>query len=55
MRAIVVAGDDDHGVEMGMVEREGEIEEVVEADADGDGFEAEGFEGKFGGEVSSSY
>ncbi len=48
--AVVVAGDDDHGVEVGMVERQGEVEQVVEADADGDGFEAEGFEGKFGGE-----
>jgi len=35
---------------MGMVEGEGEVEEVVEADADGDGFEAEGFEGEFIGE-----
>jgi len=46
--AVVVAGDDDHGVEVRMVEREGEVEEVVKADADGDGFETEGFEGKFG-------
>jgi hypothetical protein len=45
-----MAGDDDHGVEMGMIERQGEVEEVVEADADSDGFETERFEGKFSGE-----
>jgi len=31
-------------------ERQREVEQVVETDADGDGFEAEGFEGKFSGE-----
>ena len=42
-------------VEVRMVERQGEVEEVVETDADGDGFEAEGFEGKFRRGGSNSY
>ena len=46
---VIVTRHHDHGVEVRMVERQREVEQVVEADADGDGFETEGFEGKFSG------
>ena len=40
---VVVAGHDDHRVQMRMIQREGGIEQIVESDAGGDGFEPEGF------------
>jgi hypothetical protein len=45
--AIVVTRDHDHGVEMRMIEWQGEIEEIVETDADRDGFKAKRLESKF--------
>jgi len=41
--AVVMGGDDDQGVEVGVVEVEGDVEEVVEADAGGDALQPEGF------------
>ena len=40
---VVVTGDHDQRVEMGMIECERDIEEIVEPDANGDGFQPEGF------------
>ena len=38
---VVVRGDDNHRVEMRMIEAEAHIEEIIKTDAGGDGFEAE--------------
>ena len=40
-RFVVVRGNDDHRVEMRMIEAEGYVEQIIKTDAGGDRFEAE--------------
>lgn len=42
--AVRVRSDDDEGIEVGMIEGEGRVEEIVEADRYGDGLEAQGLD-----------